>query len=334
MGITLKEVNALSADDLSSYIQQAKANSFNPQIFQQFIKETIKYKQASHPDLSQSVTLDINGNFKTPYGIMPNRYKNSKPADFAASDSLATVKSYTGSIRDNVNPGDQTGTYYCVKSATGYKEATAFATLPTISSMASTDRAYMMLNVNTTDSAVVSDYGVVYSPGIGWFPCINAYYWNGTTYVGATGTTNGWWAGSTFTAPQVYLDVKVTHNSSNDTVELIVRDASTWAVLADHTVTYSGDKIYSGYTNINIYHETTMAQNNSGTLNTNTGSYFYNAQMSQAYLYNSAGYYLWGTSQTSDAYKQAPTSRQLATVTVNPYTKWDSDTVAIRFNVP
>jgi hypothetical protein len=77
-----------------------------------------------------------------------------------------------------------------------------------------------------------------------------------------------------------------------------------------------------------------MAQNNSGTLNTNTGSKMSNAKFSQAYLYNASTTASWGTAQTNNAYRQAPTTGKLATVTLNAYQKWYSDDVTIWFNVP
>lgn len=77
-----------------------------------------------------------------------------------------------------------------------------------------------------------------------------------------------------------------------------------------------------------------MAQNNSGTLNTNTGSWFANAIFSNSYIYSSGGYWQWGTAQTNDAYIQAPSTSKLATITVNSYSKWYAENITMRYNIP
>ena len=77
-----------------------------------------------------------------------------------------------------------------------------------------------------------------------------------------------------------------------------------------------------------------MAQHldDSGKLNTSTGTRAEHSKFNMAYLYTATGYSVWGTQNTSIAYKQAPTYSQLSTVTVNAYTKWDSEDISICFN--
>lgn len=199
--------------------------------------------------------------------------------------------------------------------------------------MASTDRAYLFFSANTVSSSIVGDYGVVYVPNTGWIPFTNTGVWNTNTQKYDWTWRNGNTIPSNIT--YLYFDIAVTSTTTNETIKLIIYDGNDFSqVLGTETLTFTNDPITSTYSNLNLYHEITMAQINNGTLNTNTGSYFKNAKFSNAYIYSSSGYYQWGTSQTNDAYIKAPTTSKLATITVNAYSKWYANDITMRYNIP
>lgn len=342
-GVPNKVLKSVTNGDLESLMWQSESYGFSNEQVLDFLNGLI-YEENMKFQSDVEFNLNKDGDFITPSGEFPNRYKNKTLEDIdespivgldnniiASTDlNLPIVASYTSSYRSVVDSSDQTGTYWVVKSETGYDEATAFLELPTINSMASSDRAYMFFGVNTYPSSIVGDYGVVYHPTNGWLPFSNAGYWNGSGY------TMDWDNGSEISSSidKVYLHVQVTNGSSTDKVKIRVLDADNFSnVLWTNEESFSSNPINSSLSNLNIYREITMAQINSGTLNTNTGSWFTNAEFSSSYIYTPSSYYQWGTSQTDDVYKKAPTSSKLATVIVNSYSKWYKENISIRYNV-
>lgn len=323
-GVSSQDLSKLDVTFQRNLVNQAKANNFTDTQVQQYVKGLLSN---TGKDFYEG-KLREDGSFDTNNGVMPNivarnTIKNSNNITNPANS--AEPNYYSGSYGTKVNSSDQTGTYYLVQSGTGYNEATAYATLPSLSSIASTDRPYMFFSVNTSPSSVAGDYGVVYTPGIGWEPCINLAVWNGSSY------NNYWYNGNVIPSSknQLYFDVIANASSSPNSVRLRVLNANNFSdVLWDYTVTFSS-LINSNYSNLNLYREITMAQHNNGTLNTSDGSSFANAIFKSSYIYSPSGYWDWGVNQTNSAYIEAPTSAQLSTVKVNNYNQWDGENVSI-----
>jgi len=333
-GVDPKDLSKLQATSLESLVRQANAYNFTNEQVQLYVKGLLSELDPAFVKKmgGQNGIVREDGLIQTSDGIVPNRYANKTINDLNVDSNSISLKSYSGNYRSVTNSGDQTGTYWLVKSETGYKEATAFATLPTINSLASNDVAYMFFSANTSPSSIVGDYGVYYTASNGtWKPCTSTGVWNGSSY------NMTWWNGASIpsTITQIYLDMQVTSTSTNDTVKLRVLNANDFSqVLGTNTVTFYNNPINSSYSNLNLYREITMAQNNSGILNTNTGSWFTNAAFSNSYIYSSGGYWQWGTTHTNDAYIQAPTTSKLATISVNSYSKWYAENISMHYNIP
>ncbi len=331
------EETAPTPDTLTAYFNERGIETEALSAFETQALESLKWQAESYGFTDVQVAQYLEG-LKAPDEAVT---ETQATGDFdlgevGLSPAAIGTRSYTGGYGSKVEANDQTGTYWLVKSEAGYDEATAFATLPTIRNMASSDRAYMFFAVNTNPSSIVGDYGVVYKPGDGWRPFTNTGVWNpskGDKGGYDVSWDNGDLLGSTIN--RVYLHVEITNTSSVDKVTLRVLNADNFSdVLWTKNVSFSGNPINSRLSNVNIYREITMAQNNSGTLNSNTGSWFENAIFANAHLYNSGGYYKWGTSQTDDAFIKAPTASKLGTVQVNSYDKWHGESVSMRYTVP
>ncbi|KKM09020.1 hypothetical protein SY88_21550 [Clostridiales bacterium PH28_bin88] len=342
-GVDREDLAKLKVDSLESLVWQANAYNFTDEQVQLYIKGLLsEFERDFTGKMYYQGRVMENGLIETSDGIlMPNRYANKKINDFENYDSdNVGIMSYTGNYRSVTDSSDQSGTYWLVKSEPGYREATAFAALPTINSMALNDRAYMFFAANTNPTSIAGDYGVVYYiPSAGstgsWYPFKLTAVWNDSTKQYDTDWKKGNAIPSSIT--QVYLHIKVTTTATNDTVELRVLNANDFSeVLWTWTETFYNNPIDSTYSNLNLYREITMAQvHDEGTpLDTNTGSWFSNAIFSNAYIYSTGGYWQWGTTQTNDAYIKAPTTSQLSAITVNSYSKWYAENISMRWNIP
>jgi len=334
-GVKKADIKKLDVHSLESLIGQADAHDFTDDQICKYVKGLLKEEKKDFSYSKESTEIDEHGNIVTANGTFPNLFKDRKidSKESEGNINLEAPMSYTSSVSTLLKPEDQTGTYWIVKSEYGYDEATAFAKLPTIQSMASSDRAYMFFAVNTYPSSIIGDYGVVYHPSYGWMPFSNTTAWNPSK--GAYDDTD-WKTGNIISSSvtDIYLHVDVTNTSSTDSVKLRVLNGNDFSdVLWERTVYFSGNPISSSCSNLNLYREITMAQANNGTLNTNTGSWFTNAIFSNSYIYKPGAYYQWGTSQTDKAYKCGPTSSSLNTIHLNSYNKWYEENVSIRYNV-
>lgn len=340
-GVSKEDLAKLDVNSLKSLVNQANAYNFTDQQVQQYVEGLIKEQDPSFPALkSVQGTMSEDGSyFTTPSGNMPNtlkRFTKNNPKDLqqqssSQSTSNSMTPSFSGGYNSIVNSSDQTGVYWAVESGTGYNEATAFVTLPSISNISSNDRPYVMFSANTYPSSIAGDYGVVYYPSYGWTPIRSAAYWNGSGYSYLPPEEGPHFSGINL----IYLDV--TANASANSVRIRVLNGSNFSdVLWDYTTSFNGyynNAISSSYSNLNLYREVTLAQFNNGTLNTNTGTNMNNASPYNSYIYSPSGYWQWGTSQTSNAYRQAPSSTQLNTVHVNSYSQWYTENISIDFNV-
>lgn len=193
-GISNNDILETDSESLKSVLKQACAYSFSDVQVRQMLKGLVSEADIDFEGkIDQKGIIRSDGFFETSFGLMPNRYikavdnsvsVNSIPAKFNSEyNKINQVQpmSFSNDYRSVTDSNDQTGTYWVVKSETGYKEATAFITLPTITSMASTDRAYLFFSANTVSSSIVGDYGVVYVPNTGWIPFTNTGVWNTNT---------------------------------------------------------------------------------------------------------------------------------------------------------
>ena len=338
-GVDSEDLNQLSFEILESTMRQAEANDFTDTQVKQYIdgQISIANKITPYSDSERGILSEDGNTITTAYGTVPNllnRY-TEQLTDESDEGGISTA-AYSSTPTTVVNSSDQTGVYWAVKSSTGYTEATSFITLPTISNYNSIDRPYMFLAANSTVSGAcltfIGDYGVVYNGG-SWYPFVNASQWSDS--LGAYQSVASYWPSTRITTNSLYLHIKVTNGSSTDTVYFEVLDGNNFSnVIYSTTVRFNGNPVNASASNLNLYHETTLAQAHAaGTnLNTSTGTLMTNAKFTNAYLYNSSTTSQWGTGQTSSAYRQAPTTAKLNCVTLNSYSMWHTDNVSIRFN--
>ncbi len=317
--------------------QQAEAYDFTAQQVNDYISGMINVDPSVYEGVYGTLS-DDGTTFILPNGdTMPNLSynKNPEPED----EYGITPYAFTSSYKDVTSANDQSGVYWNVVSNTGYNQATAFFKLPTVTATTTApDRPYMFYSVNTTSSSVCGDYGVVYYPSSrSWYLCANTKVWNSST----NSYDNVWWQSKAplpneyySGAKSLYLHILIDNTTSKDTVTVTVKDGTSFATLATHPVDFSGNPFNASLSNVKIYRSITMAQDlaPNGLLNTSTGTRAVNSIFSQAYIYSPSGYYTWGTSQTSTAERRAPYQRQLNTITVNSYTKWNSENISIMFN--
>ena len=338
-GIASEKLDQLDLDILESTMRQAEANNFTNEQIQQYIDGQISIANTitPHSNTENGVISEDGSTITTSYGTVSNllsRY-TEQLTDENAENGITTA-AYSSSPTTVVNSSDQTGVYWAVKSGTGYTEATSFITLPTISNYNSIDRPYLFLAANSTASGTcltfIGDYGVVYNGG-SWYPFVNASQWSDS--LGAYQSIASYWPSTKITTTSLYLHIKITNGSSTDTVYFEILDGNNFSnVIYSTTISFTGNPVNASASNLNLYHETTLAQvHSTGTsLNTSTGTLMTNAKFTNAYLYNSSTTSQWGTNQTSSAYRQAPTTTKLNCVTLNSYSMWHTDDVSIRFN--
>lgn len=195
----------------------------------------------------------------------------------------------------------------------------------------------MFLAANSTESGAcltfVGDYGVVYNNGA-WHPFINANQWDDTLH--AYKQVCGDWPSTKLTTNYIYLHLRVVNETATDRVYFEILDGNDFSkVIYSNAIAFPKNPVNASASNLNLYHETTLAQvhEKNVPLNTNTGTWMQNAKLSNAYLYNSSVTTQWGTTQTDWVGKQAPTNNKLKCVSVNDYAKWYYDNISIRFNV-
>ncbi|MBS4055145.1 MAG: hypothetical protein KGZ64_10330 [Thermaerobacter sp.] len=328
-------------DQLKSLSQQARANNLTPAQVQEIVRSMFDAPPLTREGMYGQLSKD-GTTIALPNGMTTPNLQKQRMLDASTSTVNATsetgLTALTSGYRDVVDFSDQSGVFWLVRSTTGFNQATTFVNLPHITTLpTSPDRPYVFFAVNNATSSVVGDYGIVFYPNSGWHLFSYTLVWNtSTNRYDAT-----WWQSSTPLPSQyvggssVYLHVQITNTSNTDSVSITLRDGITFSTLFSRTVSFINNPFNSTLSNVNIYRQITMAQVLTGpTLNTNTGTHMANARTSAAHLYSPVGYWLWGTSQTSDTYRKAPTSVQLATVIVNSHTRWHAEDISIRFNIP
>ncbi len=320
--------------------QQAEVYQFTPEQVEMHLQGMKNYAEnpaeVKYGRLSEDGTFYILPNGDT----MPNRFSHISTIesinDIALNNRDIAPLSFSSDYISQTNAGDQSGVFWVVMSTTGHDQATAFLNLPTVTaSTDSSDRPYMFFSVNTTNSSICGDYGVVYYPSLqSWALCINAAKWNTSTNEYDYFPWQHTILPSSYNSGSLlYLHLQITNTNETDKVTITVKDGSTFNVLATLSCDFAGNPFDSSLSNVNLFREITLAQHldSSGKLNTSTGTRTENSKFSNAYLYTPSTYSSWGTARTTTAYKQAPKSSQLATVVVNAYTKWNSEDISIRF---
>lgn len=337
--VDLEKIVQLDVETVRSLMIQAEANDFTSEQIQQYVDGQISYRNLKEPVAGNAVLSKDRSYFTLENGTrVPNLLaRHDLQEGKLLNEGEISPYTFTGTPNEYVNSKDKTGVYWAVKSVTGYTEATAFITLPTLSNIASKDRPYQFLAANSfaqgNSLTFIGDYGVVYYDNA-WHPFINAAQWSDSagTYVSKV---NDYYPNTKITSNYLYLHVTITNGTSTDTVKFEVLDGNDFSkVYLSRTISFTGNPVQPNATNLNLYHETTMAQvkDKDDPLDTTTQSKMSNAKFSQAYLYKPGSYTRWETSPTSDAYKQAPIVNQLETVTLNSYRKWYEDNVTIHFN--
>ena len=327
----------MSEAELKSLAMQTQAYKFTAEKINQMIQDTINPPEGA---LTRELGYLSEDERYPETDDVPKTSNKSKGRSPSGENSSFAPQAFSSSYQTLTRAADQSGSYYLVKAAAGAQEVTAYATLPTIHSMDENDRAYMFFSANIkndTTALICQDFGVVYEPGVGWYPCISAVQWNYSTAsynIFPYGEDRTWFAGNEIDVNKIYLRLTVTNNNSMAYFRLRVYDAINHSLLWDRTIAWSDNLLDANFSNMQFDRQISMAQNNDGRLNTDTQSKFSNAKFDRAYLYQPNYYTIWNTTHTQTAFRQAPISRQLNTVTVNAYTKWDSEDVTINFNIP
>lgn len=345
-----KDIQKLDEDELMSIILQTRANNFSEEQVEALIKSSLseKHNQEGYEGiLSDDGEYYIYGN-----GVkLPVQYKiheSGIATNRSVEDDENNEFNSTYGYYECTKPSDKTGVYWAVQSNEGYNEATAFVELPTLKNVATRDRAYMFLAANSfaqgNSLAFVGDYGVVYDPqgsqGAGWYPFINASQWSDIEH-GYRSIKNMVYDKIPSNVTKVYLHIRVDNKASTDTVYFSCKNGDNFnqVYLEGEAVAFSGNPVQANATNLNLYHETTLAQhsdaNVNGNVNTNSGTKILGATFKDAYLYvtTQGTYFKWKENVTKKAYKQAPKKYMLDTVLPTIISKWDSDSVDIIFNV-
>lgn len=349
------DVSKLTKDELMSIMLQAKAYNFTDNQVRSLINSHFsddRNKAGYAGVLSEDGKYYIYENGLT----LPNRriHTNNILLSDDPNDGMTCIYNSTEGYYECTKPSDQTGVYWAVKSNEGYTEATAFITLPDIQDIHSQDRPYMFLAANSSPQGnsltFIGDYGVVYHPsgdeGAGWYTFINASQWNDHLY----GENQGGYEkiiDEVFdripsNVTNLYLHIKVENGESTDKVIYTCRNADDFEqkFVNAREVVFNGNPVQPNATNLNLYHQTTLAQHSpafiNGVLNTNTGTKVYDAKFEDAFLYvtSNGTFFEWTESVTKKAYIQAPYSYMLSAVEPFITSKWNFDTVDIEFDIP
>lgn len=350
-----EHVSKLTKNELTSIMLQAKAYNFTDNQIHSLIdshfnedRNSTGYKGV----LSEDGSYYIYENGLT----LPNRniQTNNILLSDDPNDSMTCIYNSTTGYYECTDPTDQSGVYWAVKSNEGFTEATAFITLPQIQSIAYYDRAYMFFAANSTPQGAsltfIGDYGVVYDPagndGAGWYPFINTSQWNdhfhGVNQGDYEEVLNESFDRLPSNVTNLYLHIKIENGESIDKVIYTCRNADNFdqTFVNAREVIFNGNPVQPNATNLNLYHQTTLAQHPpafiNGTLNTNTSTKITGAKFENAYLYVNANntFFEWTESVTKKAYKQAPYTYMLPAVSPEILSKWNYDIVNIEFNIP
>lgn len=341
--IDKSELSALNKDDLASIIRQATAYDFTETQVSALIEAK---KTAGINSSGYEGVLSEDGSYYT-YGngyVLPKREISVINGSRARTSDTETWM-WNGEYYDCIKPDDKTGVYWAVKSNSGYAEATAFVKLPSVSNVHAQDRPYMFLAANSSEEGnsltFAGDYGVVYMPGEGWSPFINASQWSDTTRKYEE-VLNRVFDPIPSDVTDVYLHIELQNGATTDKILFSCMNGKDFSeiYLNEQAIVFDGNPVQANESNLNLYHETTMAQHEegyvNGNVNTNSGTRMIGAEFYDAYLYKptQGQFFLWDETVTEKAYRQAPVSYMLNTVYPTPISKWHNDTVNIIFNVP
>ncbi len=345
------DILKLEEDDLDSIILQTKAYNFSEEQVRALVNTALS--DFENPVGYEGVLSEDGEYYVYENGVtLPNRMKgitsqisNGARSDDPGDDVTSVYNSATG-YYDCERLIDKSGVYWAVKSNEGYTEATAFADLPYLEDVADGDRPYMFLAANSfeqgTSLTFIGDYGVVYDPqgeeGAGWYTFVNAHQWN-DEIEGYDEIDNKVYTKLPAGVTRVYLQIKVVNGESTDIVYFTCKNGNNFnqVWLDNLPVVFNGNPVQPNATNLNLYHETTLAQhsfeNVNGNVNVNSGTKMTDAVFSQAYLYvwEQGTYFEWDEDVTKKAYRQAPLAYMVNKVHPTILSKWDHDSVDILF---
>lgn len=243
-------------------------------------------------------------------------------------------------LTDRIHSWDNSGSHYMVRSYTGYNKATGFFTLPSVyvnqSLGANHDVPYGFFGMY-----IGSDFGMDLGVGYDvdssypskWFMFISGYYKTPSGSFSSVWKSIGIPNGVT----RVYLNAGVSRNSNGEVYKLDVLNANTWTLIGSitfDTLHEANSKPFytnSTYSNLFNNREVTLAFPNDSTRLPNSGSYLKNAFWDQVHLYTPTNYYIWGTNLTQFASRVGKSTAFINSVTVNPSTKWSTDTTTIQY---
>lgn len=346
-----KDILKLDEDKLNSIILQTKAYDFSEEQVRALVNTALS--DFENPAGYKGVLSEDGEYYVYENGVtLPNRRKETigQKAEVSRSDDpndgVTSVYNSTTGYYDCVKADDKTGVYWAVKSNEGYTEATAFVDLPQLPYVAQRDRPYLFLAANSfaqgNSLTFIGDYGVVYDPqgaqGAGWYPFVNASQWSDTQrkYVSKLNTVYDKLPSS---VTRVYLQIRIVNGTTTDTVYFTCKNGNNFNQIwvEELPVVFDGNPVQPNATNLNLYHETTLAQhsnaNVNGNVNTNSGTRMIGGVFSQAYLYvwEEGTYFEWDETVTKKAYRQAPVANMVNKVHPTIISKWDHDSVDILF---
>lgn len=346
-----KELLKLDEEELSSIILQTKAYNFSEEQVRALVNTALS--DFENP-AGYKGTLSDNGEYYVyengvTLPVRINRIaEQNNDATRSGSKERTVVNSYNPATGyyDIEKTNDKTGVYWAVESNEGYTEATAFVDLPTLYNVAIKDRPYMFLAANSFEQGnsltFIGDYGIVYNPeggsGAGWYVFVNAHQWD-DNLGGYKVINNTIYNKLPLNVTKVYLHIKIVNGESTDTVYFTCKNGNNFnqVWLDGLPISFQGNPVQPNATNLNIYHETTLAQHVdgyvNGNVNVNSGTRMVDATFSQAYLYKweKGEYYLWNESVTKKAYRQAPVMNWNGKIHPTIISKWYHDSIDILF---
>lgn len=316
--MTLLKQESIPTEEIDSLCRQIDAYHPTEEQVNNYIADLIAEKDDADV-VSEPIEYERtpSGDIITEYGVIPNQDPSLK-----WKTAKSTLMSVSG-LSNKVNSLDQTGVYYLVRSTTRHNQITAYATLPTLSNVASIDRPYHMFGMSSSNgnNSMYGDIGLVYFPNIqkwkGFYNVVENDSRYQTYDINFTGGKN------------LYFNLQIQPAKAT----LTIRDASTWTQVCKIEYNFTTACVPTNFSTLKLAKQITLAQDisHNGVCNIFSGTKMKNAKFSQSMLYTPNTSRTFTPGYCSEAFRQGPSVAGYQKVTAS-YTAWTDETVSISFN--
>lgn len=322
--MTLLKQESIPTEEIDSLCRQIDAYHPTEEQVNNYIADLIAKKDDVAGVAAEPIEYERtpSGDIITEYGVIPNQDLASK-----WKPTKTALKSVS-SLSNIADINDQSGVYYVVTSTSGHNEISAYATLPTLSNVASVDRPYQMLGMAASNGAdsMYGDIGLVYFPDIKKWKGFYNVYESDLPPDERRGRYDINFSGSN----SLYFHLAI--NTSK--AVLTIRDASSWSQVCKIQYDFYTNCVPSNYSTVQLAKQITIAQAKAYTsdpLNYYTGTKMRNAKFSQTYLYTTTNMRGFTPRYCYTAYRKGPTQAAYQKVTAT-FNAWTDETVTISFN--